>query len=70
MAVFHWNYLCHDPRWNSWTSIWQKDRVFSSMLFTVPSTGGFYRRPYSTFKIHTKKSVKRDNSSLFLKSIL
>jgi hypothetical protein len=27
------------------------------MLFTVPSTGGFYRKSYSTlvFKIHTKK---------------
>jgi hypothetical protein len=30
-----------DRRWNSWTSVWQKTQVFSSMLFTVPSTGGF-----------------------------
>ncbi len=28
-------------RWNSWTAIKQKTRVFCSMLFTVPSTGGF-----------------------------
>jgi hypothetical protein len=45
------SHVCHidtDPflslfrlRWNSWKSIWQKTRVFWSMLFTVPSTGGF-----------------------------
>jgi hypothetical protein len=28
---------------NSWASIWRKTRVFCSMLFTVPSTGVFYR---------------------------
>ena len=26
-------------RWNSWTSVWQKTRVFCSLLFTVPTTG-------------------------------
>jgi hypothetical protein len=32
------------------------DRVFFSMLFPIPSTGGFYKKPYSSlvFKIHTK----------------
>ncbi len=36
------------------------------MLFTFPSTGGFYRKPYSNmvFKIHLKKSAKKENSSL------
>ncbi len=30
-----------NQKWNSWTPVWQKTRVFCSMLFTVPSTGGF-----------------------------
>ncbi len=49
-------------RSNSWT------RVFCSMLFTVPSTGGFQREPNSFlfFKILTKKYAKQENSSLFL----
>ncbi len=48
-------------RWNSWTWIWQKIQVFCSMLFTVSSDGGFYRKPYSTLvlKLHTKKSAKQ-----------
>jgi hypothetical protein len=41
------------------------------MLFTVPSIGGFYRKPYvyQVLKILTKKSEKQENSSLFMKSI-
>jgi hypothetical protein len=35
-----------DLSWNSWTSISQKTRVFCSMSFTVPSTGGFQRKSY------------------------
>jgi hypothetical protein len=36
--------------------LFDKRHVFCSMLFTVLSTGGFYRKPYSTavLKIHTK----------------
>jgi len=35
-------------------------RVFRSMLFTVSSTGGFYRKPYSTPVLNSiqKKSAK------------
>jgi hypothetical protein len=35
----------------------KKTRVFCSMLFSVLSTGGLYRKPYPTlvFKIHTRK---------------
>ncbi len=52
-------------RWSSWTSI-------CSMLFTVYSTGGFYRKPYFTLvlKIHTKTSVNQDYSNLFMNCIL
>ncbi len=41
-------------------------------IFTVYSTGGFYRKPYSTevLKLHTIKSAKQENSSLFMNSIL
>ncbi len=48
--------LALNLRWNSWTSIWQKTRVFCSMLFTVPLTGGFYKKTYS---IHEKHFVER-----------
>ncbi len=49
----------------------KKIQAFCSMQFTVPSTGGCYRKQYSTLglKIHTKKSAKQENSSLFLNSI-
>jgi hypothetical protein len=42
------------------------------MLFTVPSTGGFKGKPYSTLvlKILTKISPKQENSRLFMNSIL
>jgi hypothetical protein len=42
------------------------------MLFTVPYTGGFYRKTilFSGFKSPYKKSKKKENSSLFMKSIL
>jgi hypothetical protein len=42
------------------------------MPFTVPSTGEFERKPYSILllKILAKKSVKKENSSLFIYSIL
>jgi hypothetical protein len=42
------------------------------MLFTVSSTGGLSRNPYSTldFKMPTKKSAKQENSILFMNSIL
>ncbi len=45
---------------------------FSSMLFTVSSTGGFYRKPYSTvdLKLQTIKSAKKENSSPFMNSVL
>ncbi len=50
----------------------QKTRVFCSMLLTVPFTGGFYRKPYSTLvlNIHTKNPKKQENSSLFINRIL
>jgi hypothetical protein len=42
------------------------------MLFTVYSTGGFYRKPYSNvvLKLRTIKSAKKENSSLFMNSVL
>ncbi len=42
------------------------------MLFTVYSTGWFYRKPYSTvvLKLHTIKFAKKENSSLFMNSVL
>jgi hypothetical protein len=42
------------------------------MLFTVHSTGGFSRKPYSSLvlKILTKKYAKQENASLFMNSIL
>ncbi len=48
----------------------QKTRVFSFMLFTVPSTGGFKEKHILVLKILTKKSAKQENYSLFTKSIL
>jgi hypothetical protein len=56
----------HILRWNSWTSIWQKTPFFS-MLFTVPSTGGFLKKNqtlYSGLKKHTKIRETRMNSIL------
>jgi hypothetical protein len=40
----------------------------NSILFTVPSTGGFERKPFSSLvlKILTKKYPKQENSSLFM----
>ncbi len=37
--------------------------VFCSMLFTVSSSGRFYRKPYSTMvlKLHTKKPAQQEN---------
>ncbi len=42
------------------------------MPLTVPSTGGLKKKSYSTLllKILTKKSVQKENSSPFMKSIL
>jgi hypothetical protein len=42
------------------------------VLFWVPSTGGFKRKPYSSLvlKILSKKSAKKENSGLFMNSIL
>jgi hypothetical protein len=50
---------------------YQKTRVFCSMLFTVLSTRGLYRKPNSTLvlKLH-KKSAKQENTSLFMNSML
>ncbi len=48
----------------------KETRVFCSMQFTVHSTSGFYRKPYMVLKIHTKKFVKQENSSLFMKNFL
>jgi hypothetical protein len=47
-------------RWDSWTSVCQKTRVFCSMLFTVVLLADFKRKPDSTLilKIHAKKSAK------------
>ncbi len=36
-----YRYFLRIQRWNSWTSVWQKTRVFCFILFTVLSTGGF-----------------------------
>jgi hypothetical protein len=56
--------------WNSWTTVCQKTQVSCPMLFTVP-LADFKENPYSTLvlKIHTKKSAKQENSSLFMNSI-
>ncbi len=40
-------FFLHVSRWNSWTSVSQKTRVFCSMLSAVPFTDRFYRQPYS-----------------------
>jgi hypothetical protein len=41
------------------------------MLFTVSSSGGFYRKPYSTPVLKIKKKIaKQEDSSLFMNSIL
>jgi hypothetical protein len=47
-------------------------RVFCSMIFTVPSTGGFYIKPYPTviLKIHTKIICEQENWSFSMNSIL
>ncbi len=41
-------------RWNSWTSMWQKTRVYCSLLFIVPSAGGFYWKSLSTLVLKIK----------------
>jgi hypothetical protein len=43
-----------------------KDPSFCSILFTVSSTGGFYRKPGSTlpFKLHTKNGKTRQLESI------
>jgi hypothetical protein len=43
--------------------------VFFSMLFTVTSTGGFYRKPYSTlvFKLH-KKNPQNKKTRVFCRT--
>ncbi len=43
-------------RWNSWTSL-TKTRVFCSMLFTVPSTGVFSRKPYSSLVLKSLQKI-------------
>ncbi len=59
-------------KWNSWTSICQKTRVFCSMLFTVPSTCGFYRKPYTSLvlKIHAKNLRNKKTKVCSMKTIL
>jgi hypothetical protein len=51
-----------------------KDSSLCSMLFTVPSTvyWQILQKPilYSGFKLHTKKSAKQENPSLFVNNIL
>ncbi len=47
-TIFKWGGSMSPQMEFSWTSIWQKTRVFCSLLFTVDSTGGFLRKPYST----------------------
>jgi hypothetical protein len=49
-------------RWNSWTPVYQKTRVFCSMLFTFPSTGGFLKktRLFTSFKNPYKKTAKQE----------
>ncbi len=51
-------------KWNSCTSFEQKTRVFCSMLFTVPSTGGL-KKPYSSLvlKIITNKFAKQEKKT-------
>ncbi len=52
-------------RLNSWTSVKQKTRFFSSILLTISSSGGFYKKPYShTLKIHTKIRETRKLESI------
>ncbi len=54
-------------------SLTKKTRFFCSMLFTVLSNGGLYRKQYIPnygFKNPYKKSAKQENSSLFMNSIL
>jgi hypothetical protein len=48
---------------------WTKDLSFCSMLYTVSSTGGFYRKPYSSLvlKLH-KKCAKQKNCVYSLKA--
>ncbi len=44
--------------WNYWSSVYQKNRVFSAMLFMVPhSIGGFWRKSFSSLvlQVFTKK---------------
>ncbi len=53
----------------------QLDKKLEFWLHAIHSlytTGGFYRKPYSTLvlKIHAKKTAKQENLSLFMKSIL
>jgi hypothetical protein len=47
-------------------------KSFAPMLFTVPYTGGFYRNPFSALVLntHAKKSLKQENSSLLMDSVL
>jgi hypothetical protein len=56
-------------RWNSWTWSWQKTRVFCNMLFTVPSTGGFYRKPYSTLVLKFMRRNPRNKITRVYSSI-
>jgi hypothetical protein len=41
---------------------------FAPCYSQVPSTGGFYRKPFSSLilKIYPKKSAKQENLSLFM----
>jgi hypothetical protein len=48
-----------------------KDPSLFPMLFTIHSTGGFYRKPYSSLvlKIVSNKSAKQKNSTLLMNII-
>ncbi len=51
-------------RWNSWTLLFTKDTwVFSSLLFTVPSTSGFLRKPYSSPVLKILSKNRRNNKT-------
>ncbi len=62
------------PEIEFWDIKVTKDSVlllYDIPIFTVPSISGSYRKTifYSGLKIHSKKSAKQENSSLFMNSI-
>jgi hypothetical protein len=62
--------LFQDQRGNSWTSVGHKTRVLCSMLFTVPTTGGFRRKPDSAQRVHAQTIYYQENLAGFLLSAL